>query len=186
MKQNVLRNKRPVAAFQEFAFRDLDTAEVDAAGDVVPGMGDIYTFRLRALDELEWFSMREFGDRLVRRYVIGDFVDDVGDHHAKPEAWMIDDEAGNTQTVPVSEESIRYLAKIERMQGVKRDVFDDDPLEEAYGLKELAFLALTVPSVWNQLRLAVRKVEAEGITKKKPQAQSGTQPLPGSAAEPVT
>lgn len=146
--------------------------------------GQVYTFKLRALDELEQCSRREFGDKLCVRYLHGNYRDEAGDLHNAPETLaLIEDEEGIPRPVEVSEEALQRMAELERMQGLKRDVFDDKVRDDVYGAKELAIIAVTAPSVWLELLAFMRKVKAEASQKKAPAVSVGTSPTLSSEPE---
>lgn len=168
-KVNVSQNRAASLQRETFNITDLDTVEMDEKGEPIEGTGTVYTFSLRALSEMERFGMREFADHLTMRYVTGGLTDPNGDFRKKPEILaMVEDEQGGERPVETSEEAMILFAEMERMQGVKRDVWDDTPREDAYLAKELAIIAETANTVFIQLRARVRQKRAEGLKKKAP------------------
>lgn len=149
--------------------------------------GTEYTFTLRPLNELEDAAAEEFAEKLSIRFLTGGYTDPQGDRRDKPEILvMVPDEQGGEKPAELSIEILLLLARLERMQGIRRDVFDDEPREDAYTAKELVLLALIAPEVWKELRTFRRKVQARAGQKKAPAGSDGTSPTPGSAPDGAT
>lgn len=148
--------------------------------------GQSYVFTLRPLSELEMAACDEFADRLSRRFITGGYVDSAGDFREKPEILhLLEDENGSPHPIELSSDVMAVLARLERMQGIRRDVFDDAPPENGYGVKELAILAACEPELWIELQLFRRKVQA-GYQKKAPAGSVGISSAPDSAPEADT
>ena len=129
--------------------------------------GETFTFNLRALSELERFSMREFAQDLVARYVTGGIID-PGDNLPRKTAEilaLIEQEDGSQKPATASVDAMYCFAELERMQGVKRDIWDDTPRDNAFIAAELAVIAETEPW-WDDLRRAVIEVKTEAAKKK--------------------
>lgn len=171
-KVNVLKNRAAVVRYTPYTFVDPDT-------------GDSYEFKLKPLNDIELSAAYEFGEDLIRRHLLGNFLDENKEVKRAPDALgTYLDEEGQEFVIPVTADRLRYWARVERMQGLKRDVFDDEIREGVYNAQELAMIALTASEVWDGLRQAVKKEQEEGL-KKKVRLESKDSPAKSSTPDSV-
>lgn len=173
-KVNVFANRRQTLEYQTFGpFFEPDDEKDEHQH---------YTFRLRPLDDIEKEHAKAFGELLTARHCTGGYLTEEGETRDKPQLMTLGDGQSVIEATP---DLMQWCAEVERMQGIKRGLFegDMDPLMfDGYTARELCVIAATKPTVWAELRFAVRKKRAEPY-QKKTKDSDGPSSAPGSAAD---
>lgn len=139
-----------------------------------------YTFRLRSIDPIEKIAAKRFGDLLTARYCTGGYANENGDFREGAELMAFGPNSDIIETTP---ELMQFCAEVEWMQGIKRELFAEDPsLYEGYTAREICVIGATAANVWEELRFAVRKKRTETY-QKKTKASDTPSPTPESPAE---
>lgn len=149
-----------------------------------PDASEEFTFRIRALDNMELFASSAYADQLCSRHVFGGWSESDGMKHEKPELWLIPNEDGSEHKIEVTPGSMRILARLEWQQGLRREYNSDAIPAEGYTAKELAWMTVTHPSVFDQFWNWAEEVQGKG--QKKATGLSGTSSSPDSPAEAGT
>ena len=143
---------------------------------------DAFIVRVRPLDDLELLAVSAFADELCARHITGGWRDAEGAFQANPELWLIDNEDGSPHKLSLSVRSMRILARLEYMQGIRRDVSDDRIPDTGYTVKELAWMTVTHPAAFNELWDWAESIQGSA-RKKAPAAKDGISYSQDSPAE---